>query len=380
MSQHVVILGAGFGGLELATQLSRSPDDVRVTLIDQSDSFVFGFEKLEVMFGRKSADDVRLFYRDFNKPGVEFRQQRVTSIDPQSRRVETDSDTYEPDFLVVALGADYDIDATPGFAEGGYEFYSLMGAERVSRVLPSVDKGTVVVAVLGTPFKCPPAPYEATFLLHDYLVQRGVRDAINLHMITPMPMPIPVSKDTSEAILRGLAERAIEQRHGDKVVRIDPAKKMAELASGDRLSYDLILGVPVHRVPAVVEASGLTVGGTDGWIHIDHRNLRTPFDGVYAIGDNADAPIPRAGVFAESGARIVAKDIAARIRGGDVPAFQGDGPCYIEFGRGTVAKVDVNFLGGPEPRAPFQAPTEDLAREKAAFAVEHRQRWFGLST
>src|SRR6476659_426166 len=129
MKQRVLILGAGFGGLELATRLSEPiPDAVDVTLIDRNDAFVFGFSKLEVMMGRKTADASRLPYREIRKPSVEFRQETVTAIDPVTRRVTTDAGSYDADFLVVALGADYDMDATPGLAEGGFEYYTIPGA------------------------------------------------------------------------------------------------------------------------------------------------------------------------------------------------------------------------------------------------------------
>ncbi len=133
MSTRVVILGAGFGGLELATSLSEAlGDEVDVALIDKSDSFVFGFSKLEVMFGHKPAEAVRLPYSDFVKPGVRLLRETVVAIDPEARSVTTDAAVHEADFLVVALGADYDIDATPGLAEDGNEFYSVPGAERVA--------------------------------------------------------------------------------------------------------------------------------------------------------------------------------------------------------------------------------------------------------
>lgn len=157
MRQQVLILGAGFGGLELAARLSASlRDEVYVTLVDQNHSFIFGFSKLEILFGRQTRDEVSYPYRDISRPGTEFRQERVMSIDPQTRRVVTDGGTYEPDILVVALGADYDPAATPGFEEDGYEYYSVAGAERLREVLPSFSGGRVLIAILGVPFKCPP--------------------------------------------------------------------------------------------------------------------------------------------------------------------------------------------------------------------------------
>ena len=130
MKKHVVIVGAGFAGLELAARLSDSlAEEVRVTLIDRNDAFFFGFSKLSVLLGRQLPDDVLLHYGEISKEGVEFRQESVTAIDPLRRRVITDESTYDADFLVVALGAEYDLAATPGFQEGGFEYYSLAGAD-----------------------------------------------------------------------------------------------------------------------------------------------------------------------------------------------------------------------------------------------------------
>jgi sulfide:quinone oxidoreductase len=198
--QRIVILGAGFGGLELATSLSEAlGDSVDVTLIDRSDSFVFGFSKLDLMYGRTTPEAVRLPYRDLAKPGVRFLQETITAIDPQARRVTTDGGVYEADTLVVALGADYDLDATPGLAEAGNEFYSVAGAERLSGILPSFTRGRAIIGVCGAPFKCPPAPSEAALMLHDYLSQRGVRDACEISIVIPFGTPVPPSPDTSAA-------------------------------------------------------------------------------------------------------------------------------------------------------------------------------------
>ena len=211
MTEHVVVLGAGFGGLELVTGLSEAvPDKVHITLIDKNDAFVFGFSKLDVMFGRRLASEVWNPYRAIDKPGVEFRQETVTSIDPERRRVVTDAATYDADILVVALGADYDVAATPGLAEDGFEFYSFAGAERARDALDGFNGGAVVVGVLGPFFKCPGAPNETALLLHDYLSQRGLRESSTIHLVSPLPMPIPISKRTSSAITAILEEHGIE--------------------------------------------------------------------------------------------------------------------------------------------------------------------------
>src|SRR5436190_6908420 len=311
MKRHVLILGAGFAGLELATRLSETvPDAVRVTLIDRNDSFYFGFSKLEVMLGRQSAEAVRLPYREIAKDGVTFRPETVVGIDPVARRVATDVGTHDADFLVVTMGADYDMAATPGFAQGGYEYYSLAGAERLHGALSDFEGGRVLVSVLGQPFKCPPAPFEGSFLLHEHFTQRGIRDAVHMATTFPMQRPVPVTGPVSQMFRDALASRGVEELPQHLVTSIDPSAHMARLGSGETLPYDLFVGIPVHRAPEPLAASGLAV---NGWVPVDQTNLRTQHPQVYALGDVCTGPrtVPKAGIFAEAAAAVVAEDIAA---------------------------------------------------------------------
>jgi sulfide:quinone oxidoreductase len=376
-ASRVVVLGAGFGGLELTSRLSEElGDDVAVTLIDQNDSFVFGFSKLDVMFGKRRTSEVRSFYRDIAKPGVAFRQEVIRSIDPGAKRVTTDGGAYDADILVVALGADLAPEATPGLIDGGFEFYSVAGAERAGHAVAGFDRGVALISVLGPFFKCPPAPFETAFLLHEDLERRGLRDQCEIKVLEPLPMPIPISQDVSQAILDSAAERDIEFWPQTVVASLDPNARVATLRDGRTLGYDLFLGVPVHCAPPVVVESGLTED--DGWIGVDPANFTTKFPDVYAVGDVTSAPVPRAGVFAEGEARTVADVLLHQLRGGDAPPpYTGAASCYFEWGGGPVAKVVVNFLGGPSPTGSFSPPSMETAAEKADFGTTRRRRWFG---
>jgi sulfide:quinone oxidoreductase len=374
--KHVVILGAGFAGLELATRLSESlAGEVRATLIDQSDSFSFGFSKLDILFGRKATADVLLHYDEISKEGVEFRRERVTAIDPEKRRVATDAASYDADILVIALGADYDFAAPPGFEEGGVEYYSVAGAERMRDVVSNFDSGKILIGILGHPFKCPPAPFEGALLLHDHFVERGIRDAVEIRTVGPIAAPVPITKDVSQRILDALTERGIEYMPNQRIVELDTRNNEARLATGESIPYDLFVGIPVHRVPRVVENCGLAV---DGWIPVEKTNLATRFPDVYAVGDVTGLPMAKAGVFAEGAARVVADDIASRLRGDVLQRpYEGAGTCYIEFGSGMVGMVEANFLGGSTPTAQLVGPSRELAADKVAFASTRRERWFG---
>ena len=373
---RVVILGAGFGGLELATMLSEAVgDEAAVTLIDKSDAFVFGYSKLDVMFGRTTLDQVRLSYRDLVKPGVRFLQETVTSIDPEARRVTTDVGVHEADVLVLALGADYDLDATPGLVEAGNEFYSVSGAERLAQLLPEFSHGRAIVGVCGAPFKCPPAPSEAALLLHDYLSVRGVRTACEISIVIPFATPVPPSPDTSAALVAAFAERGIEFIPGRRIASLDAGSSVARLDDGTELAFDLFLGVPKHRAPEVVIQSGLT---EDGYVPVSSQTLETRFPGVYAVGDVATVGVPKAGVFAEGAARVVAASLIATLRGAEQPGgYGGRGSCYIEFGAGRIGRVDVDFLSGPKPTGTFREPSVALVDEKRDFGSSRRARWFG---
>jgi sulfide:quinone oxidoreductase len=372
-----VILGAGFGGLELATCLSDAlGDQVAVTLIDKNDSFVFGYSKLDVMFGKHEPAAVRVPYSAIAKPGVEFRQETILAIDPERKQAVTDRGTYEGDVLVVALGADYDPSATPGLVENGYEFYSIAGAERLRDVLREFRGGSVVVAVTTPHYKCPPAPSETALLMHDYLVERGLRDRSTITFVTAMPTPLPVSPEVGAAILALLTDRGIDFIGGAQIVGID--RGTVRLNNGTTIESDLVMAVPLHVAPNVVIDSGMT---ENGWIPTDKYTLKTRYPDVYAFGDVASVGVPRAGVFSEGQAKIVAAQLIAQHRSqGDGGRYQGAGACYLELGQGKVGRVDVNFLGGPSVSAALQMPSAELRAEKTAFGSTRMARWFGLES
>jgi sulfide:quinone oxidoreductase len=375
---RVVVLGAGFGGLELTTRLS---DDfgaaADVVLIDRSDGFIFGFSKLDVMFGRTRPDAVHHPYRDIVKPGVQFVQTTVTAIDPVAKRVETDAGTFDADILVVALGADLHPEATPGLLEGGNEFYTVGGAFALREVLANFGGGRVIVGVTSTPFKCPPAPSETALLMHDHLAARGLRERSEISLVMPLPVPIPPSPAASQALLVAFAERDIQWHPGLLVTELDPARKVAAFADGTEMPYDLFLGVPAHRVPAAVAESGMTV---DGWIPVNPLTLETSYPGVFAVGDVTSVGTPKAGVFSEGQAAVAADRIAAIIRGTTGSSeYDGRGLCYLEFGDDKVARVDVRFVSGQAPNGTFDAPSAALAADKEEFGASRIQRWFGRS-
>lgn len=373
---RVLVLGAGFGGLELSTRLSEELGEATdVVLIDKSDHFIMGFSKLDVMFGRTTPEAVRHSYSDVVRPGVRFVQSAIRSIDPARRSVETDAGHFEGDVLVVALGADLDPSATPGLVATGHEYYTPAGAFAAAKVLDSFTGGRVIVGVTSTPFKCPPAPSETVLMLHDFLVGRGLREESEISLVMPLGSPIPPSPAASEALLEAFAERGIRWCPDSLVRSLDQERHVAVLADGRELPFDLFLGVPTHRVPDVVAESGMCV---DGWIPVDPLTLETAHPDVYAVGDVTSVGTPKAGVFSERQAAVVADRLINRHRAETTPAtYDGTGLCFIEFGAERIGRVEVTFRSGKPPVGTFDEPSRELRAQKGDFGARRAKRWFG---
>lgn len=344
-------------------------------LTDKGEHFAFGFSKLDVMFGRRLPEQVSHSYADLVKPGVRFVRSTVRSIDASTRHVETDAGPFDADILVVALGADLHPEATPRLLECGNEFYTVAGAFALRDVLADLDGGRVVIGLTGAPFKYPPAPSETALLMHDLLTDKGVLAASEITLVMPLGAPIPPSPDTSALRIEAFADRGITWMPELLVRKLDPGRRVALLSDGMELPFDLFLGVPIHRAPAVVQDSGMAV---DGWIPVNPLTLETGFPGVYAVGDVTSVGTPKAGVVAEGQAVIIAGQIIAQLRGETgAPTYDGRGICYLEAGHDQVAEVDVAFRSGERPVGGIEGPSTLLVEDKVDFGVTRVSRWFG---
>jgi sulfide:quinone oxidoreductase len=380
VATKILILGAGFGGLQTATRLREELNEsADITLIDKNDSFLIGFTKFDVMFGRRSSEDVKSYYKNLAIEGINFVQDTIDVIDLDKKNVKTSSADFSYNYLIVALGADLAPEAIPGFVEGGYEFYSLGGAEKINPVIKNFESGTLLISIFSKPYKCPPAPYEAAFQLHDLFVKKGIREKINMKMLIPGPIPLPIAKNVSSEIERLLKERNIELLKKHKVVELNPEKKEAIIENIDPVSYDLFIGIPIHKPPKVVQESAL---GNNGWISVKKDNLETNIENVYAIGDVTSIPVgefavPKAGALAEDAANVVADDIINKVQKvKKTYTYEATGSCYLEFGSGEVTKINTNFLGGSEPQVTLEGPSTEFRTDKENFEKERINKWF----
>jgi len=380
MVKDILILGAGFGGLEASTSLREKLDDsFNITLIDKNEFFTIGFTKFDVMFGRRSAEDVKSYYKNIKGDGIIFVKDTIELIDPENKIVKTQRSEFLYDFLIIALGADLSPDAIPGFVEGGYEFYSLQGAQKLYPVINNFNSGTILISIFDKPYKCPPAPYEAALLLHDYFLEKGIRGNVQINVLIPGPTPLPVAPNVSSQIEKLLEEKDIKLYKKHKVVGLDSDKKIALIENNDSVKYDLFLGIPIHVPPKVVRESAV---GNNGWIRVNKDNLETKYTNVYAVGDVTNIPVedhavPKAGAFAESAAQIVVSDILAKINNEkNNSRFDGTGICYIEVGGGEVAELNANILGGKEPIVELNGPEQVFRRKKELFEKDRIKKWF----
>jgi sulfide:quinone oxidoreductase len=203
-----------------------------------------------------------------------------------------------------------------------------------------------------------------------------LRDACEISLVLPLGSPVPPSPETSRALIAAFAERGIAFIPGRRIASVDNARNVATLDDGAQMPFDLFLGVPKHRAPPVVLASGMT---ENGWIPVNPRTLATKYENVYAVGDGANTGTPKAGIFAEGEARAVATALIAKLsRGGDGIEYDGRGACYIEFGAGRIGKVEIDFFSGPKPTGVYHEPSSALRADKDIFGSSRRARWFGL--
>lgn len=377
--RRVLILGGGFGGVATAYALrQRLSSEDEIVLIERRPYFMMGLRKTWAMIGRGTLEEGRRPLKALERLGVRVLQGTITAIDPANRAVEVEGQRLEGDAMVVALGAELDPDAVPGFREHAIHVYDPNDIPRAVEAVRAFQGGQVVIGIFGAPYKCPPAPYEMAFLLKEFFEARRIR--ARLSVFTPQPMSLPVLGAAGCSVLEGrLAEQGIDFLPNHKATTVEAG---AVVFGERRRPFDLLLGIPPHRCPEVVVRSGLTDGGA--WVRVNPRTMETRFPGVYAIGDITEIllpngmPLPKAGVFAEAEGQVVAERIAAAFAGREPEAtFGGEGFCYLEMGRGEAMLVRGRFLTEPTPEIELTDPSPRYLEEKRAFEAERLRTWFG---
>lgn len=374
MNSNVLILGGGSGGLASAGRLKELlGDKVSVTVIDKQRYFVLGFSLLRIMTGEKSEQEVTVSKDKVSQKGIKFINTEVNMIDVKNGIVRTGQGEFGYDYLVVALGAELAPERVPGF-ESAFHMYTLEDAKKLRDALSSFRGGSIRLVVSSTPFKCPPAPYEAAMLIDDYLRRKGLRDKSDVQIFTPEPLPMPIAgPEVGNTVVSMLNEKGIGFHNNVKISIIDGSSKQIVFENGTREKYDLLIAIPPHTSPKVVRESPSLADATSGWIYVDPKNMQTKHDRVYAIGDVATIKLPsgmmlpKAATFAFGQAEIVAFNIASSVLGTETRSWDGFGECFIETGSGNAGYGSGSFYSSPKPVINLQIPSKELRERKDAW-------------
>ena len=379
---RILVLGGGFGGISTAFELRRSlGDEHEIVLVDRSPTFVMGLRKLWALVGVGRIADGRRDLSLLERLGIRYEQREITAIDPAARSAVTEAGVLSADYLVVALGAEARPDLVPGLVEHGYNPWSVQGVPGLKAALNSFYGGDIVIAIAGMPYTCPPAPFECAMLLDHYLRERGRRDRSSITVTTPKHILLPnAGAEGSSWLGRQLTARGIRHETGQEVRQVSAGH--IDYANVGR-DFDVLIGVPPHRPPAVIAESGLA--GAGGWIAVDPGTFETGYLDVFAIGDVTKVvlanglPLPKAGAIADLEGQRVAATIGARIRGESPPEpFDGRGYCFLEMGKSTAAYIEGDFYARPEPQVSIEGESEKNAERKHQFEKELLERWFGV--
>jgi sulfide:quinone oxidoreductase len=379
----VVVLGGGTGGIVAAHRLRRElAADDRVVLVERDPVYRFAPSFLWVLTGERRPEQISRDLGCLRRRGIEVVPAEARAIDTDARRIETANGPIAYDRLVVALGAELAPGLLPGFAETALDVYTLDGAVQAGRALAAFAGGRVAVLVSRLPYKCPAAPYETALLTEALLRERELRARSSIDVYTPEPLPMPTAGPELGAAVRGLLEsRGIGFHPEQAVERIESETRELVLEDGERVPFDLLLGIPPHSAPVAVRESPLA--GPSGFVPVDRSTLATAVEGVFAIGDVTSIPIaegkflPKAGVFAHGQAEVVAKRIAAELRGRTPTAgFDGKGACFLELGEGSAAYASGDFYAEPRPQVRMRRPGRHWHLGKVAFEHYWLWRWF----
>ncbi len=379
MDKKVLILGGGIGGLTSAHHLRMLlPPEVEIIVVERRDTFYVCASNLRLISGE--LEDPQKEERPLSllaRKGIDWLHGEVLEIDPEGNTVRTSAGTLEADNIVIALGAEKIPDAIPGFVESAYNLYEADRAMRLREALERFEGGRIVILVCGMPYSCPGVPCEAALLSDSLCREKGIRRDVEIEIYTPEKRPVPSAGTAmGDAVLEMLKEREILYHPQQKVREIidDPPRVIFE---DGETPYHLLVGVPVHAAPAVVRESGLT--DETGWIPVDLQTLETGYQGIFAIGDitsirqpnPSDLFLPKAGVFAEEQARVVARIISARLKGEGKPdKFAGKGLCYLEVGGGMAAYGQGDFYAWPEPSVFLKPPSQRFHKEREELEQE----------
>ena len=395
--KRILILGAGFGGLTAANFLQKNLSSLsesveyQISIIDQKDYFMMGLVNLWILSGIRTLEDSKIDLNRLEKRGIRYLNNKITRIDLASKTVNiTGSSTpkIKYDYLIIALGTEYAVEEVNGFLENeGFNLYDPEQVPKLRERILSLKKGRIAICIASIPYKCPPAPYEASLLINDILVKNGTRDSIDIDIYTPTPISLPVAGvKVSKDVINLLSNNHVNFHPLHKIQTVLDMEKI-EFENGSSVDYDLLILIPPHKVPEIVRNSGLFSQG-ENWINVDKFSLKTDYENVFAIGDvteikvNENVAIPKAGVFAEAQAKVVGQQIVDDIVNDknkqSSPRFDGKGFCFMEVGNDKAGYVAVDLYHEHGPATLLEPPSEESYKKKLDFERGRVNEWLLL--
>ncbi len=377
-SANILILGGGFGGLAAANELRQSlSSDFKITVIDKKDYFMMDLVKLWILNGTREFEFSKRPLQPITKKGIDFINEEIIKIEPKNKIVETKSKKLSYDYLIVALGVDLAPEQIPGLSEHGLILYEIKDVPRISEAVKKMKTGKIVMAIMGMPYKCPPAPYEAALLIKSMLKDSGTDKSVQIDFYSPAPITLPAAgPQVSEELLQLLKSNDINFYGSNKTISVGANTLKFE---NSETNFDLLIAIPPHKAPATIVESGFVQQGK--FIRVD-RSCKTSFENVYAIGDVNEImvtdkiAVPKAGIFAEGEGITVAKNIVSQInREQEKATFDGKGGCFVEIGKKTAGYLEVDMFASPNPVTLLKQPTQEHFMDKEKFEKDRLDKW-----
>ena len=376
---HVVILGGGFGGLAAANEIRNTLDSskVKITIIDKKDWFMVGYAKLWIMNGTRTFENSIGSLNELPKKQINFIKDEIIEINPENNFVKTKSENISFDFLIISMGAILAPEKISGLIENGFNLYDHNQLNEINQKLNKIESGKIAIVIMGMPYKCPPAPFEASLLVDSMLRKRGIRDSVQIDFYSPAPITLPAAgPEVSKKILDLVNSEKITFHNSQKIKRVESKKLIFE---NDEYRFDILLAIPPHIAPKVIYDSNLAK--EPGFIPID-RNCKTPFENIFAVGDVTSLSVtdsivvPKAGIFAEGEGITVAKNIISKLESKETSVlFDGKGGCFLESGRDTASVLEVDMFTNEKPSTKLTESTKDNLSKKLDFEKERLSKW-----
>ena len=376
---HVLILGGGFGGLSTANEIRKSLSSlqVKITVVDKRNWFMVGFVKLWIIKGTRTFENSTGLLTGLAKKEIDFLNEEINQIDLENKNIKTTTKNLSYDFLIIAMGAALAPQKIPGLTENGMNLYDYKQSEQIHDKIKKLRSGIIAISIMGMPYKCPPAPFEASLIIDSMLREDGKRDSVQIHFYSPAPITLPAGgPEISKQILDLISSEKIIFHDSCKIKSVEPNKLIFQ---NSEANFDLLLAIPPHVAPDVIYESGLAK--EDNFIPIG-RDCKTSFENVYAIGDVTSLKVtdtitvPKAGVFAEGEGLAVAQNIISKIQSKEESAlFDGKGGCFMESGRDTASLIEVDMFSGPKPSVKLTESTSENYDDKLQFEKDRLSKW-----